>query len=108
MMIQLLLTAALLLVFVYAFIQHAGKRLLRIGIYVLCCAGFFMVWLPGATTEFAHAVGVGRGTDLITYLWIMLSFMVAVNLHVKLTEGQILTTHLARWLAIEHAIEPPK
>ena len=100
------LTAGLLALLVYAVIQRTGLRFVRGGIYALCVGGIVLVWAPDFATMIAHVLGVGRGADLITYVWILLSFIVAVNVHVKLSEGQMATIQLARWLAIKNAIPP--
>jgi len=41
---------------------------------------------PDSTTLFANRLGIGRGSDLITYVSLAIVFFVLFRLHVKLHE----------------------
>lgn len=49
----------------FAFQSRLGYRLLAVTFFVVA-SGF--VLFPDSTTRIAHALGVGRGTDLLLYL----------------------------------------
>ncbi len=60
-----------------------------------------VVLMPDSTTVFANKLGIGRGTDLITYIAIALIFFVLFRLHVKLHEIQRDVTTVVRKDALE-------
>src|SRR5262245_13467884 len=48
-------------------------------------------------TQLAELVGIGRGVDLILYVWVCLSLIVVLNLHLKLrTQMELITCSPAR------------
>jgi hypothetical protein len=80
--------------------SQAAARLLLIGISLL---GILFVLFPSITNQLAHFVGVGRGADLVTYLFIIFFFLFGVLLYSKIrkiTENQ---TELVRKIAIQQA-----
>jgi hypothetical protein len=62
--------------------------------------GLYFVWWPQDANRLAHLVGIGRGADLVLYLWVVLSMLVALNLHIRLKVQAELTTKLARAVAL--------
>lgn len=103
MIAQLLFTIALIGALVYI---HGQSRLLggiRIGLYSIILAGIYFVWSPDHSTQLAQMLGIGRGADLIYYIWIILSLAVFVNIHLKVRENLSLVTRLAREIAIADA-----
>lgn len=68
---------------------------------------FFLVSLtilfPDSTTIVAQALGVGRGTDLILYLYIVGSFFAIVLLYSRSLNQDQKLTKLIREIAIETA-----
>ena len=65
--------------------------------------GLYLVWLPSHATWLAEAVGIGRGVDLILYIWVIISLLMMLNLHLKLRSHMELITVLTRKLAIAEA-----
>jgi len=74
---------------------------------VVAGAGIYFVWVPEHSTQLAELVGIGRGVDLILYIWVCISLIVLLNLHLKLLTQTELITTLARKIAIADA-QPPK
>ena len=105
-MIKIILTVGLLLIFVYAVLQRKRIRLLTTVIALSVIPGLAVVWFPEAATVFANAIGVGRGADLIFYLWILISAGVMVIMHVQLKAQEQRITLLAREIAIGRAELP--
>ncbi|QOL50924.1 DUF2304 domain-containing protein [Massilia litorea] len=103
MIVQSLLTIALVGSLLYIFGQKRLLGTIRLGLYAVICAGLFFVWSPDQSTAIANHLGVGRGVDLIYYIWIVLSLAVFVNIHLKLRENTSLVTQLARQIAIAEA-----
>jgi len=66
-------------------------------------AGLYFVWMPAHATALAAMVGIGRGSDLILYTWVVISLLMMLNLHIKLRVQMDMITRLARNTAIEHA-----
>ena len=48
----------------------------------------------------AHVVGVGRGADLLMYLWVVVTFSAVLTLYLKIVEMNQMLTELARRLAL--------
>jgi hypothetical protein len=104
MIAQLLLTAFLALVLVYAWSAHRTVPI--IGLLASCAAlaGLYFVWVPEHATALAAFVGIGRGSDLILYTWVV-SLLIMLNLHLKLRLQLDMITRLARAVAIDRAKE---
>jgi len=106
MIVQILLTIALACAWVYVLTQGRYIAGLRFSLYGVMLAGTYFIWWPEDSTWLAHKLGVGRGADLIFYVWVVLSFGIFINIHSKLRQNQQQLTELARHLAIYRA-EPP-
>lgn len=103
MIAQFILSALLLVMLAYGLVAARRTRLLGPVIGLAVLTGFYFVWQPQRATELAELVGIGRGADLIFYLWIVLSMLVAINLHVRVRTQSELTTQLARAVALLEA-----
>src|SRR6266478_6353276 len=66
-------------------------------------AGLYFTWLPDHATRVALWAGVGRGVDLVLYIWVCISLIVLLNLHLKLRSQMELVTVLARTIALADA-----
>ena len=66
---------------------------------VLGLAGIAVIF-PELTNDIAHAVGVGRGADLITYLVEVGLLFVVVHYYTKFVELQSQITDLVREIAL--------
>ncbi len=58
------------------------------------------MWFPAHATVLAELAGVGRGVDLIIYVWVVISLLIVLNLHLKLRAQMELITELAREIAL--------
>ena len=103
MIAQLVLTALLLAILLYAWTEY--RRAPAIGLLAMLAAltGLYFVWIPAHATWLAELVGIGRGVDLILYVWVVISLIVLLNLHLKLRVQREMITVLARELAIANA-----
>jgi hypothetical protein len=71
-------------------------------------AGLYLTWMPEHATFLAHWSGVGRGVDLVIYVWVSITLIVLLNLHLKLRTQMELVTVLARTIALAQArAQPP-
>jgi hypothetical protein len=107
MLIKLLLTFFFFFFLVYAFLLFRSSRLLSLIVAALAPIATFLVWMPTKATIIANALGVGRGADLLLYLWFLLSALLILLLHLKLKSFHQELTELARHIAIASA-QPPK
>lgn len=106
-MIKLVLLAFLVLVAIYVLMQRSTSTSLRIAIEVLLVLGAYFVVAPEQATAVAHTLGVGRGTDLILYTWIIVTFAIILVLYLKVVAMNRTITQLARSLALNHVRHPP-
>jgi hypothetical protein len=106
-MIKIILSAALLLCFAYAFLQRRKSRTVSIGITLVSAIGLWFVIVPEHATLLAEALGVGRGADLVLYFWIVINIFVLMSLQFKIFGLQRDITVLTRHLALQSAAVPP-
>lgn len=100
---QLLLSALLIAMIAYAAVAARRARLVATLIGLAALGGIYLIWSPATANWLAHEVGIGRGADLVLYLWVVLSMLVGLNLHLRLRTQAELTTRLARALALAEA-----
>jgi hypothetical protein len=103
MIAQFFLTALLLAIMLYAWNSYRVAPVVGLLAVVTASVGLYFVWVPAHATRIAELAGIGRGVDLIIYTWVMISFIVLLNLHLKLRAQMELITVLARRIAIMNA-----
>ena len=103
MIIQALLLPVLAAMLFYAITQRRRSGLLSGAMMAITLAGGVFVLFPGLTHAIAHAVGVGRGADLVTYCFILVTLFAIFNLHLRLRASADLITELARAIALSTA-----
>lgn len=107
MIAQLILSTLLAAILLYAWTEYRRSPAVAILTVLVATAGVYFVWVPEHSTLLAELVGIGRGVDLMLYIWVCLSLIVLLNLHLKLRTQMELITTLAREIAIADA-KPPK
>jgi len=103
MIAQLILTTLLSGVALYAWRERRRSAMVATLALNAATAGLYLVWAPSHASTVADWVGVGRGVDLIIYVWVVISLLVLLNLHLKLRAQLELITALARQIAIANA-----
>jgi hypothetical protein len=106
MIAQIGLSILLVGFIVYAWTEYSRAPTIGLVSMLVAVAGLYFVWLPEQTTWLAALVGIGRGVDLILYVWVVISLVVLLNLHLKLRAQMELITVLARRIAIANARFP--
>jgi hypothetical protein len=106
MIIQLLLIGVLLLSALVVVRQMQASRRARVIVLSMLAIGAYLVWQPEQANELAHSLGVGRGADLMLYLWIVLTFAVILLLYLKIVEMNQMVTDLARRLTLMTPVRP--
>jgi small membrane protein len=109
MIAQLILSALLAGILVYAWTEYRRSPAVAVLSLLAATAGLYFVWFPAHSTWLAELVGIGRGVDLVIYIWVCISLIVLLNLHLKLRTHMEVITTLARHIAIAEArSEPPQ
>jgi hypothetical protein len=96
----------LALLMLYAFGQRRRSGPLSYGIMLAAAGGIVLVIFPGLSTAVANAVGVGRGTDLVLYVFMLIVFAGIANLHLRMRAQAEVVTLLAREIALATARQP--
>ena len=95
MIAQIILTILLMGILVYAWAEYRRSPVIGlIGVFA-ASGGLYLVWFA-ACQQLADIAGIGRGVNLIIYTWVVISLLVALNLHLKLRAQMELITALAR------------
>ncbi|HEX7710435.1 MAG TPA: DUF2304 domain-containing protein [Sphingomonadaceae bacterium] len=102
MIAQVMLSAGLSACLFYVFSLGRSLPIVRWGLFAVVLVGYIFIWMPSLTTQIAELVGIGRGADLILYIWIILNLFLILRLHIKLREQSEALTKLARQLALSH------
>jgi hypothetical protein len=81
------------------------RRAPAVGIAIVAAAltGLYFVWMPAHLNAVANALGVGRGADLLLYLWVSLTFLALAVVVLELRHLRRQVTLLARELALHEA-----
>jgi len=108
MIAQALLSILLGVVLLHGWTQFRRSPLIAATSIGAGLAGFYFVWAPEQTTALAEFVGIGRGVDLILYLWVCISLNLLLSLHLKQRVQQETITKLARAMALSHPVVAPR
>ena len=109
------MTIKILLICSFALLALAGVRLgesprdmalKRLAVLVVFVLGSLAVVFPEAVTFVARLVGVGRGTDLVLYVLVVLSALVWLGTYKRLSRLDDQLTQLARAHALLDARKP--
>ena len=103
MIAQILLSLLLSGIVVYAWADYRRSPVVALLFMLTAAVGIYLVWTPSHATQLAELAGVGRGADLILYVWVVISQLVFLNLHLKLRAQMDLITGLARSIALANA-----
>lgn len=106
MTIQVFLTLILCVVALLVAMQQVTSRLFRVSILLVVAFGIYLVWSPDDASRAAHALGVGRGADLIAYLWLIVSLGLVAFLYLKIVVLSRVVTELARAIALQSWMAP--
>ena len=82
---------------------HVAKAWKKIALCALVMLMIVAVLFPELTNVAAHAVGVGRGADLLLYVLTLAFIWYAVNDYIKQQQQQETIHRLARRLALREA-----
>ena len=100
MIISWILSIPLLFLFIYGW--HLKIKTRRVG-YLICIIstmGLCFIWFPDFSTYLANYVGVGRGADLVFYVFIIVSLIVVFTIYLKIENLTSAITLIVRSQAI--------
>ena len=100
MIAQAVLTILLVGVVLYAGNERRRSPVVAWLSVVAAACGLYFTWMPDHATRVAQWAGVGRGVDLVLYIWVCITLVVLLNLHLKLRTQMELITVLARTIAL--------
>lgn len=103
---QFLLIALIVLVAVLAVRFLPGERSLalkRIFAILFVVAAVLAIIFPNALTAVAHFLGVGRGTDLLLYVFVVMALLFAAAVVRAKARSDARVTELARAVALMEA-----
>jgi small membrane protein len=103
MIAQAILSFLLCSVLLYSWAEYRRSPAVALLSFIAGLAGLYFVWMPSHSTHVAEFIGIGRGVDLIMYLWVCISLIVLLNLHLKLRSQHEVITALARAIALANA-----
>jgi small membrane protein len=103
MIMQAALSVLLAGIVLYAWVERRRSPVVGFLSMLSASAGIYLVWTPAHASALAEMAGVGRGVDLILYLWVVISLLLFLNLHLKLRAQMDLMTTLARAITIANA-----
>lgn len=104
-MIRIPLVVLLLFCAVYGWRQRSLSPAVGYLTPLTCALGIALVMKPDWSSEIAEMVGVGRGADLILYLWTAISILVLANIHFRMRALRAEITVLTREIALLDARE---
>ena len=104
--IQVILITGVAFLGIY-FIIRIKKRVVDIlfMFFLIALAILFILW-PDLTNIIAHKMGVGRGTDLIFYLSILLFWFILVKLYIRIRRLEQMITTIIRKEALTNTDIP--
>jgi hypothetical protein len=103
---RFVLMALLAGVLLYAWMQYRKAPAISFVAMLIGIVGLYFVAIPEHATRLAEWAGIGRGVDLVFYVWNALSLIILLNLHLKLRAQTEIITALARAVAMAQAAAP--
>jgi hypothetical protein len=105
-MIQIILVCSLVGLFAYALSQRRRSAPVSVLIMASSVIGSVLVMFPNIANAIAQELGVGRGADLILYVFIIIALTAIFNLHLRLRAAFEVSTKLARAIALISVRQP--
>jgi small membrane protein len=101
--IQILLISGIAFLYAYYVLRIKNAFIDLLVLFVLAAMGVFFVLMPDKATDIASRLGVGRGTDLLFYLCILLFLFIILKLYARIRKIEQNLTLLVRKKAKEEA-----
>lgn len=108
MILQAILIAGFAVLAAYAISQRLRAPAVSWVIFIISIAGIVFVTVPELTTYLAELLGVGRGADLVLYVFILITLGAVFILHLRIRSNAQTITLLARSIALMSAQSPAR
>lgn len=103
MIISFFLSIMMLAAIAAGLVLRRRAPVVGVAIAIAAMGGLYFVWMPGHLSALANALGVGRGTDLLLYLWVSLTMLALAAIVFELRHLQRHVTLLVREQAMQRA-----
>lgn len=104
---QILLILLIAAVVVYVFTLRSVSTD-RLAMLLVAAAGCILVAWPGLSTDVARLVGIGRGTDLVLYLFVVFCLFRFVSTAASMRRLEERLTRVVREAALQNVRPAPK
>jgi hypothetical protein len=94
-----------LVIFLFYLVKLRSDALDRILSIVTIVIGIVIVIHPNLATRIANFIGIGRGTDLLLYLFILASLFYVTSSATRLRQNRNQMTKIVRSIAIKHPVK---
>jgi hypothetical protein len=101
--IQGILIAGFVIAAIFASTVFRTKLVYRLMALLLFLTATILVIFPDVTTVIAHALGVGRGADLVLYVSLVTGIDVALLLYLRIRDLEQRISRLVREVALRDA-----
>ena len=106
MIIQIILVALAIVFTAYLLSSrqsHTINAWKKIGVIIIGLVAVISITIPSLTSKLAHFLGVGRGADLLLYLFVASFIFYVLSQYLKQQEQRDTLYRLARQIAISDA-----
>jgi len=103
MTMQIILTALFLGLTTFSWLRMGKVRVFARLLTILCLVGIYFIWSPTTLTLVANALGIGRGADLLLYIFLIFVLFELLISRIRDKEREEMITKLARRVAIQNA-----
>ena len=103
MIVQILLTLCFLFLSFFCWLRMGRVRFFALVLTLVCLTGLYFVWFPENLTAVANWIGVGRGADLLLYIFLSFVLFEFLVIRIREKERMELFTRLVRRIAIDDA-----
>jgi hypothetical protein len=94
-----------LVIFLFYLVKLRSDALDRILSIITIVIGIVIVIHPNLATRIANLIGIGRGTDLLLYLFILASLFYVTSSATRLRQNRNQMTKIVRSIAIKHPVK---
>lgn len=106
MIFSSIVTVLMIGLIIYALLQKREFPIVAKALPFVALLGIYVLWFPESTSKAASWMGIGRGVDLMLYVWILVSGLLILVLHLKLVTYDRRLTELVRFVAVQTATPP--
>lgn len=103
MIVQLLLTLCFIALAFFCWLRMGRVRFFAFILTLICLIGVYFIWFPSHLTYVANEMGVGRGADLLLYIFLTFVLFEFLVIRIREKERMELFTKLVRRIAIDNA-----